>query len=994
MGQFDFWNKEVKEGIKGGASKAFLGLQVAAVVTGENKLKEVLKLVRDLVLWRPMLNMLFVGMFASLGKGIRSLVHDTGSLHAAMSKLRTIQGLEKSLAPFVAGIENAKRKVAELVNFAARKNLSLGEVGGSAKGLAASTRGASGIGDLDKLNDVARSTGNSLADVTEQTGNLYATLRSGDSIASTVEGLRSMGVISQTTADSLVQMQQSAASGPQIWDAYMQSLGRFAGGADAAKDSIEEVTTAHEAAKKALMDKFGSPFVSKDVENTKNWTGAIQAILPAVADVSDWFGRMFQGMRNLTGEFAKWIAESGIAGAALRALAIILSVVAAGASAIGAVKLTLWLREGAVSFANFGAAANWARTNVLRFTGSAMAAEVAAKAVTISMRILSRAMRLLAFVGLVGLLLEIAGAIKGMADASAETIKEMQDLRAAQDEANRSLENQISNIETLTDKHEAFQAALQATQKAFDELEESMKPGQAANYYDQRLANYKKQQELLQNAQGAGVTASPELIREQFEQQESQRRSAEAAAMQAASPEGKIELMKARQERLEERTKVGLAMPEAEEATKASIQDLSQKRDMLKSPAGRKNKFFESPEERSQRISIENEMIQQQENSQSPTDRASGALERIKAAGQLRDMQKNPERTPEQMAILSAKAGQYAEMSPEDLHSEKNRQNAELIKAEDIKKNAKSESEQLAGMPNATKNAQIEVDLANEKAQIEEKIAGTKKTGLDLVQQQHDIAMELLDAEKKAMDARTDTSEAEKTTLGNRRRSEIQSFEISKLEHANTLTSLDAEEKKSALKDRGFNRTRQESAIAIQALDKEIDIENRRTGGPDENRLRDLEARKKEAEIAAGINREQNYYDRQDAGFELQKQKAHAKGNAMEEKRIGYVQEGLHLYQQMRGITDDKTAMDYTKQFMTGKISAEMAQQGMAADQQAAVSSLARIGGGGGVEETTAGDAISIARESKTILTRIEENTRAASATGGYDDTLSQSRRQ
>lgn len=135
MPAFDFWKKEVGENFKGTLNKGFALFSVAEIATADNKLKAILTTIKNILLWRPMLAMLGVGLISGLGKGIRSLVHDTGSLQAAMEKLKVIQGLEKALAPFTAGIENAKRKVAELVNFAAGKNMSIGEVEGRPRGL-------------------------------------------------------------------------------------------------------------------------------------------------------------------------------------------------------------------------------------------------------------------------------------------------------------------------------------------------------------------------------------------------------------------------------------------------------------------------------------------------------------------------------------------------------------------------------------------------------------------------------------------------------------------------------------------------------------------------------------------------------------------------------------------------------------------------------------------------------------------------------------------
>ena len=84
----DFLKREASENSAGLLGKGFVAFDIGNLVAGKNKLEAIKRLFIDLILLRPVMAAGFAGLFLAMGKGIRSVVHDTGSLEAALKKLQ------------------------------------------------------------------------------------------------------------------------------------------------------------------------------------------------------------------------------------------------------------------------------------------------------------------------------------------------------------------------------------------------------------------------------------------------------------------------------------------------------------------------------------------------------------------------------------------------------------------------------------------------------------------------------------------------------------------------------------------------------------------------------------------------------------------------------------------------------------------------------------------------------------------------------------------
>ncbi len=546
-----FVKENVQAGIEGKVNKGFLLFDVANLVTGENKLKSIKNIIRDLVFSIPLIRGLWVTAFLGMAKGVRSLVKDTGSLEQMLKKLQQIQGLRSSFTPLAGGADAAKKKVAELVNFASSKNLSLEDVGEAAKNLQVMTRGAySSAQALDQVNDVAKSTGNSILGVSGVIGDFSAKLRSGESIADTVEQMRQMGVVSDATASQLDMLQQNGASAAQVFSALTGSFSQFSGGAKDAAGDIENVNAAYEAAQKNLQEKFASPFVESDIQNTKNMTDAMNAIAPVVGRVAGTLSMITQGLSTVKSSILATVAGSDTFRTALEGVIRIGTIVFTAFAAWQSIRLAEWFFRAAGAATGFGQAIKSAAPE---FAGPTLdkigvkLAELAAKAGIGEKAIaaLGSAGKIAFGVAGIGLAIGVIGTLIGIGLQVYQSYKqqeeELKKFTKANNETNESMRKQIASVVTLADKHDALTKALQNQKDAQDQLNKAREEdpglfGSKKKKVDEAQRALEESAKRVQEAQKAPSTLTP------TGQQNVQRKAAEQLQKEEADFQNKLQL--------------------------------------------------------------------------------------------------------------------------------------------------------------------------------------------------------------------------------------------------------------------------------------------------------------------------------------------------------------------------------------------------------------------------------------------------------------------
>lgn len=449
-----------KQNLKGQAANlVFLPGYVKEVANAESKMKALIKVTSDWLFWSlkalaPWRAALYGGWaivgFKALGDAIKNIVRDTGSLAAALQKLGTIQITQRQLAPFVGGLGAAKQRVAELLTLSGRGPFKFEEIAGANIALEKFTRGAYSSAEATKaIGMAAINSGNQIGDVADAVGTLYENLREGRPIEGSVDALRQLGIVSQQSADQLVDMNKHGASSVEIFNRFSSQMETSAQSTKKFKDELTTVTAEHDKAAEALKAKFGAPWTQSEVQNTKNMTAAMQAIAPAAGRVSQTFATIFNGFSTATTGLAKFAAKNEQVRNVIEGTAKGLGYLSVGLMALGTVTLPLILPR---LFA--------ATAGLYAMGGAATAASVA--------------LRLLGTGTVVGLvvtgLVSLAGMIYQEIQASREMDRQTKQLEVSFRKTNKEIREQIGSVKTLADAHEALSKAMGSVVSTQDEL--------------------------------------------------------------------------------------------------------------------------------------------------------------------------------------------------------------------------------------------------------------------------------------------------------------------------------------------------------------------------------------------------------------------------------------------------------------------------------------------------------------------------------------------
>lgn len=299
---------------------------------GDSAFKALIKTAKDFLLIRVAL----VGTFTAVGAAVRSLVKDTGSLDAAIKRLSEIQRFQRVFTPLVGGAREARRHVAELLNFANSTPFKFESVAEADKNLRGLTRGAfAGTGALRTIGDAAAASGNGIAESAAAVGDFYTALHNGEPINRAVEQLRQMGLVSSLTAQHLDRLAQAGSSSIDMATNLTKALEESRGGMSSYARDLEAVSTAHEKAVESAKAAFGKGFVQPEAEKTKNYTAAIVALTPALEQSGKFLASWFNTLASTGSKIVKFAAETGFLGGAIKTLAAVAVAGGAGLTIFG-----------------------------------------------------------------------------------------------------------------------------------------------------------------------------------------------------------------------------------------------------------------------------------------------------------------------------------------------------------------------------------------------------------------------------------------------------------------------------------------------------------------------------------------------------------------------------------------------------------------------------------------------------------------------------------
>ena len=452
----DGLGKFFKENTAGPLNKLFLLEYVRTIATAENKTKALFRVLREMALLRFTWTAALATSFLGVQKILGAILRDTGSLEAALRRMQSIQGFQRSLAPFLGGLAVAKQRVAELIALSSKGPFRFEDVAGGQRSLLSSTRGAfAGNKALETVGNAAAASGNGFEETAGAVGNFYEALRSGAPIREAAEQLRQMGLLTQTTADDLGNLQKSGASNAEVFDRLAQSLAGSSGAMESMKEDLASVTAAHEKAGEELKVAFGQSFTADEIQNTKNYTAAMTALAPVAGRLGSFFEVFTGGLSTMKSGLAKSAAESKIFQAILEGIPKVLAIGAAALSAWAASSLAL--QAGAI-------AAGGAFTGLLAPLNKLL---TAVPALSGAVRVLAGSLAVLSVIGVIAIAATVVVGYIHSINQAAEKVREMAKSHL---EAEAAIRKQIAAMKSLADAHEVVEKAMAAEQDALAAL--------------------------------------------------------------------------------------------------------------------------------------------------------------------------------------------------------------------------------------------------------------------------------------------------------------------------------------------------------------------------------------------------------------------------------------------------------------------------------------------------------------------------------------------
>jgi len=1007
--------KQAKEGMdfmtKGTIGKLFGAAAIAEIATADNKLKAVWNTLKAILTMKVMMAGFGLAVFGGMSKSIKTLLKDTGSLDQMLRKLSQIQGLRTMFTPLVGGAEAAKKKVAELTNFAARFGKTLGDVGESARSLSIMTRGAfSGSDAMKKIGDAAAATGNDMVGLSDTVGQLYATLRDGGSIAGSVEQLRQMGVVSQGTADSLVTLQENGASATEVFNAATSALDGFAGGMDAAKKSVEGVNKAYAAAVENLQEKFASPFVEDDIKNTQQMTDAMEAVAPSVGRLAAVFNVLTGGLSTAKTMIVSWVAGWAPARIAVEGvISVLMTLITYFGILSGFAMGTFFLTavgparslEGAINkltlkIVNLVGATGVARTSLIGF--GATAAKVGGIVAATGALIASAFFYLMAIGVVVGIFKELYSAVTASAKAAME-------FQRASLEINLALDKQISSIKTLTDRHEALAAVTRESAAAQQELTKAMLDGNAAGIEaaKNRLQEIQIKKTTIQGKKEnefAPTDEQSEISRTKVEREKRLKDQEFDNKMSVASPENKIKLLTERTKEKEAERATGQAGIDFKDKTSKSRETASQDEgDAQQEVFSRKEQIAKAKEKLKEIAGTKVYSEGATQDLEEAKERAEDVLK--DGEDGLIEAQKQLEKTRDAKAEIGRSAPEGSSLNLEtqirDMESGRSAPNKDESKADAIRRLSEEKDKAQLREENVGANAtevskntsdldQLakELKLSQDMQAIDEERASIKEQGYEKTKQEFEKEKEKLELMKKFENERTGGADSVKVKELEAQEKALEiSREQAAAEHKTAQDLGDLDKQRAESKKEGYEKAKEENDLKIKAIDREIEAAKGRGIASDDPEMKAFEASKADVQRNQRENARENIRNQQSTKDEGDRQKAEISGKGNEITKIDdySVFEQRRSQLEGRGM-DSEQARKEAGQYAKGAITLDDRKTKGDVAAATAVTDLRRIGGGGNMASTS-DKGLEIAKRQADLQEKIEENTRPKKTAGG-----------
>lgn len=267
---------------------------VALLAAGATKVEAAWAGVRGMFLTRVLGPL---GMVAGAATGLllttRKLVGEWAQL--GVRGAATLERMTIQFRPLLGSMSQARQRVRDLFEFAAKTPFQLGETAEANRALEKLTKGALSTKDgMMLVGDAAAVSGAGFANTALWVGRLYDNLQAGRPIGEAAMRLQEMSLISGETRNAIESMQAANVAGNEIWKMVERELARNKGAMDDLSRSMEGLESTHADVKQQMESGFGKGFMEGEKAAIKASSDAMERFTP----VAEYFGEVFGMISN------------------------------------------------------------------------------------------------------------------------------------------------------------------------------------------------------------------------------------------------------------------------------------------------------------------------------------------------------------------------------------------------------------------------------------------------------------------------------------------------------------------------------------------------------------------------------------------------------------------------------------------------------------------------------------------------------------------------
>jgi hypothetical protein len=280
----------------------------------------------------------FTGLLTGSLLVLRKIVRDSQILEKGLVRISNLQQIEGKFETLLKSAALAKQRIKELYDFTKNSPFRFEDVAEANRQLQALTFGAfSGAEAMKMVGDAAAATGQSMTEMSDRVGKLYAALASGRAIDKIAFQLQFTGIATEGLLGKLEQLEYAGAGFAEKWSEVEKVLARTENGMKNAR-AINDYQTKFEEATARMQKAFAEPFVDAQVKAIQTMTRATENLTPVLATI----GADMAAVRAVFVDFKTRLVDVTFASSGM---ASALSV------AWTAIK-TLWIGVAAVTIAN------------------------------------------------------------------------------------------------------------------------------------------------------------------------------------------------------------------------------------------------------------------------------------------------------------------------------------------------------------------------------------------------------------------------------------------------------------------------------------------------------------------------------------------------------------------------------------------------------------------------------------------------------------------